>query len=163
MSQDVVSFVLRFVREASEDQQARWRGVVRHVQSNAESQFTQFADALAFMQAQIDATLDAATATPNPPADGARLWEDVLPRYQQLWRDAFSPSHGGSSVMSKAIEQTLNATLGFWGLPTLDDQQRAADQVQALSAQVATLTQRIAELEALLAARKADNPPTAQG
>ena len=44
MDQDMVSFVLRFVREVSEEQQARWRGVVKHVQSNTEASFSNFAE-----------------------------------------------------------------------------------------------------------------------
>jgi hypothetical protein len=54
MDQDLVSFVVRFVREASEEQQARWRGVVKHVQSNTEASFSQFSEALAFMQGYVN-------------------------------------------------------------------------------------------------------------
>ena len=54
MDQDLVSFVLRFVREAGEEQQARWRGVVKHVQSNTEASFSQFSEALAFMQGYVN-------------------------------------------------------------------------------------------------------------
>ena len=54
MDQDLVSFVLRFVREAGEEQQARWRGVVKHVQSNTETSFSQFSEALAFMQGYVN-------------------------------------------------------------------------------------------------------------
>ena len=56
----VVSFVLRFVQEAEESSRATptsdiapnirpWRGVVRHVQSREEVQFTELKEALAFM------------------------------------------------------------------------------------------------------------------
>ncbi len=50
----VVSFVLRFVvdepRNGSAQPIAAWHGVVRHVQSDAERQFTRWADAVAFIE-----------------------------------------------------------------------------------------------------------------
>jgi len=54
----VDSFVLRFVREGSAvegyGQGPRWRGVIRHVQSNRERSFTRWADALTFIREYID-------------------------------------------------------------------------------------------------------------
>jgi hypothetical protein len=48
----LASFVLRFVYDASADDASRpigWRGVIRHVQSDAECQFTHWPEAEAFI------------------------------------------------------------------------------------------------------------------
>lgn len=60
MSHDVVSFMLRFVRDAGQGSQARWRGLIRHVQGDSEKQFTQFREALEFMQAHVNSVIRAA-------------------------------------------------------------------------------------------------------
>ncbi len=51
--QDLTSFVLRFVREVDTDK-VRWRGRIRHVQSNQEVGFIHIVDALQFMQDKIE-------------------------------------------------------------------------------------------------------------
>ena len=51
MNQDVVSFVLRFIREEGAGQPARWRGVIKHVQSDHTADFARFDDALALYNA----------------------------------------------------------------------------------------------------------------
>jgi hypothetical protein len=55
---NVASFVLRFVQETSDASldfgRAPWRGVIKHVQSNDELQFTSFVDAIAFISSYVD-------------------------------------------------------------------------------------------------------------
>ena len=105
MDQDLVSFVVRFVREAGEEQQARWRGVVKHVQSNTEASFSQFAEALAFMQQYVndiarsnieetarmgEAFAGQGALGANPFAETARLWGETMPRYTQMMVDSMN-------------------------------------------------------------------------
>jgi hypothetical protein len=52
----VQSFVLRFVQDAPQDGAASapaWRGVIVNVQSNTEVNFTEFADAVAFIARDV--------------------------------------------------------------------------------------------------------------
>ena len=51
----LVSFVLRFVCEAPAAGQPaeRWRGMVRHVQSDDEQHFVRWADAVLFMEQYV--------------------------------------------------------------------------------------------------------------
>jgi hypothetical protein len=55
---NVASFVLRFVQETSDASpdfdRTPWRGLIKHVQSNDELQFTSFADAIAFISGYVD-------------------------------------------------------------------------------------------------------------
>ncbi len=50
--QNIVSFVIRFVQEQPDEQASRprYRGAIRHVQSDQEVSFTNWSDAVAFMQ-----------------------------------------------------------------------------------------------------------------
>lgn len=102
MSEDLVSFVLRFVRETGEGQQARWRGVVKHVQSNTESNFSQFAEALAFMQSHVqeivqDNFKQATRATDqvhpvDPLSESIRLWGSYMPPLTRAIAEAMGKS-----------------------------------------------------------------------
>lgn len=55
------SFVVRFVQELPPEPlegKVPWHGSIRHVQSNTESRFSDFADAIAFMNCYVDITTD---------------------------------------------------------------------------------------------------------
>ena len=56
---NITSFVLRFVQETSIDAttqppQTDWHGIIKHVQTNNEQHFMDFADAIAFIAKYID-------------------------------------------------------------------------------------------------------------
>ncbi len=109
MNQDVVSFVLRFIREESGGQPARWRGVIKHVQSDHSADFTHFNDALQFMQAHVDeairqAFVDQEPLTPdNMLAETARLWGEVAPRYTDFMLAMLEPGAAHERVASPKI------------------------------------------------------------
>lgn len=160
MSQDVVSFVLRFVREMGEDQQARWRGVIKHVQGDTESHFSQFSEALEFMQAHVNDVIRTAFAETNklneanPFMETARLWGEFMPRYTRLMQDSMTEAMQSGTAVTQQMEQALAATLSAWGLPTQTDQEQTLDRLAALTSQLTALTARIDELETHLAAVK---------
>jgi len=58
MSETVISsFVVRFVQDRAERLEHRvsgWRGVITHVQTHEEQQFTRFAEVVAFMARFVD-------------------------------------------------------------------------------------------------------------
>ena len=155
MNQDVVSFMLRFVREASEDQQARWRGVIQHVQGNAERQFTQFSEALTFMQTHVNemvkGTFDGESQpeTFNPVLETARLWGEFVPQYNKMMLNAVEEAVQSSMKAPQQMEQTITSMMRAWGMTAGEDP--AQSQVEALKEQVASLTQQIDTLQAKLA------------
>jgi hypothetical protein len=57
LEQHLTSFVLRFVCEGTSDKgqtpARRWRGVVRHVQSDAEQHFVRWEEAVRFMEQYV--------------------------------------------------------------------------------------------------------------
>jgi hypothetical protein len=158
MSQDVVSFVLRFVREMGEDQQARWRGIIKHVQGDSESHFSQFSEAMEFMQAHVNevilATFDGGkkATEENPFLETARLWGEWMPRYTRLMMDSMNEAASGNSTLAQQMEKTMAATMSMWGVPTQQDQARSAEILEKMTAQVADLTAKLEKLEAQMAA-----------
>jgi ABC-type phosphate transport system auxiliary subunit len=168
MDQDMVSFVLRFVREAGEEQQARWRGVVKHVQSNSEASFSQFSEAFAFMQSYVNDIAqasyeetarmgqnfgDANAFATNPFAETTRLWGDFVPRYTQMMMDSMNEAMASSADMVKPMEEMVDSTLSAWGMPSRAGQseqaekQDPAEAMAAMTAQMAALNEKIAALE----------------
>jgi polyhydroxyalkanoate synthesis regulator phasin len=159
MNQDVVSFVLRFIREdGGASQPARWRGVIKHVQSDHSADFTHFGDALQFMQAHVDeairqAFVDQEPLTPeNILAETTRLWGEVAPRYTDFMLQSME------AMLDQGRRFAENMTT--WGQPpeppeppeTPEQRQQARmlDVMERLAVQVETLTDRVEQLEARL-------------
>ena len=67
--QEIISFVLRFVREG-DGNQIRWRGRIRHVQSNQEISFSYLIQALHFIRQQLQAIAPSSVET-------GPLWRDL--------------------------------------------------------------------------------------
>lgn len=151
MSQDVVSFVLRFVREAGSEQQARWRGTIKHVQGSTERQFTSFTDALRFMQDHtnnvvMDALKDSAELSlQNPLLETAKLWGEFIPRYNQLLIDKLSEAVQKSSSQFEELTVSLNPWLA------ISDR---TGRVEELEARVAELNATIERLQQELSTLK---------
>ena len=163
MTQDMVSFVLRFVREAGEEQEARWRGIIKHVQSDDEAHFAQFAEALEFMQAHVNEVVNKAFAETaessqeNPFLETTRLWGEYMPQYTQLMldtvRETMTTPFAGTAV-AQQVENAFLKTWEAWGLSTPQEQEQSADQLESLVAQLATLQAKVKELENQIAQQK---------
>ncbi len=160
MDQDLVSFVIRFVRETSDSEQARWRGLIKHVQSNNETAFTEFVDALAFMQEFVNVVVqssflesqqygDKRTKVVNPFLETTRLWGDFMPAYARKMSETMGEmidtmtEQGSTKPMQQAMDNTLTA----WGLPTRADQQRTAAALEAMNRQLAAMNAKLVDLE----------------
>jgi ubiquinone biosynthesis protein UbiJ len=153
MNQDVVSFVLRFIREDGGSQPARWRGVIKHVQSDHSADFTHFSDALQFMQAHVDeairqAFVDQEPLTPeNMIAETARLWGEMAPRYT----DFMLQSMEAMLDQGRRMGETFAENIAGWGqIPQQTQQDRVIELMERLVAQVDALTARVEQLEARL-------------
>lgn len=153
MNQEVVSFVLRFVREEGANQPARWRGVIKHVQSDQAADFSRFGDALAFMQAHVDDAIRQAFSGQEPLtpdrmlAETARLWGEMAPRYTDMMLQSMQ-------MWQSFAENAFTEKMGRWGLPARQDAPAASDPlldaVERLAAQVDALTAKVEALEARL-------------
>jgi hypothetical protein len=163
MTQDMVSFVLRFVREAGEEREARWRGIIKHVQSDDEAHFSQFAEALEFMQAHVNEVVNKAFAdtvesqTANPFLETSRLWGQSMPQYTQLMFDTVKETMTtpfAGTPMAQQVEDALNKTWAVWGISTPKEKVQTSEQLDTLLAQLAALQEKVKELERQIAQQK---------
>ncbi len=143
MSQDMTSFVLRFVREITEDQQTRWRGTINHVQSNTKLNFTQFAEAVQFMQAQMGKEVAQELFNPELVAETTQAWGQVASKYQELMLKTWLEAFGSPSRIQQAITKGLEDRKP----PDRAEQETAIQSLEKLSARVEELTRQIEALE----------------
>jgi hypothetical protein len=170
MAQEMTSFVLRFVREVSEEQGARWRGLIQHVQSGAERNFASFADAVQFMQGRVvENTVEALekgeqVTKGNPftelAAEMTKLWGDLGPQMVEMWGQATERAIGQSMAVRSQVDQAVAAALKAWELSPQEDQETALSRLTELRQQVDQLAARVNELEHKLAAQQ--SPPQGQ-
>ncbi|GAB4411605.1 MAG: hypothetical protein Kow00106_05890 [Anaerolineae bacterium] len=154
MNQEVVSFVLRFIREESDGHPARWRGVIKHVQSDQTADFAAFSDALTFMQAHVDEAIRRAfsgtesDAAASILAETARLWGELAPRYTDLMLQSMELMLD----QGRRLSETLAENLGQWSAPPPGpaQQDELLALVERLTAQVDALTTKVEALEARL-------------
>ena len=156
MNQDVVSFVLRFVREESGGEPARWRGVIKHVQSDHSADFAHFNDALAFMQEHVNETIRQSFAGDEPLsperifAETAKLWGEMAPRYTDIMLQSMEIMLEQGRRMGESMADSLARGAASAAQPPPDQQtqlisiiERLTDQIEALSAKVEHLEDRL--------------------
>lgn len=164
MNQNLVSFVVRFVREVDEDQQARWRGIIKHVQGDAKTHFSQFSEALAFMQAHVDEVVrgslasakeaDAATGEANLFLETARLWGAFWPpnirEMLEASEEAMRASLPEQSASVRVWDQAISATLTAWDAPIQAEQEQTMSTLAAMADELTALNAKLDELETRL-------------
>ncbi|MEZ4709164.1 MAG: hypothetical protein R3A44_18295 [Caldilineaceae bacterium] len=145
---DIASFVVRFTQDLWDDvpgePRVEWRGHIRHVQSGEEHNFTDFTDAMAFIQQSLmDLTLNSAKgkATFGKPnaakadADDAarqetyqqkalresfKLWDKFTSSYSSMMMDAMQRAADRSIQHTEALRAQFDKTLeqtqnvSFW-------------------------------------------------
>ncbi|MEZ4660943.1 MAG: hypothetical protein R2911_25620 [Caldilineaceae bacterium] len=145
---DIASFVMRFTQDLWDDvpgePRVEWRGHIRHVQSGEEHNFTDFTDAMAFIQQSLmDLTLNSAKGKttfrqPNATkadADAAarqetyqqkalresfKLWDKFTSSYSSMMMDAMQRAADRSIQHSEALRAQFDKTLAqtqnvsFW-------------------------------------------------
>ncbi len=158
MNQDVVSFVLRFIREESNGHPARWRGVIKHVQSDQSADFSAFSDALAFMQTHVDEAVRRAFSEHKQERDDAasmlaetaRLWGEMAPRYTDLMLQSMEIMLDQGRRMS----ETFAENLAHWSQqpqpPAPQEQDQLPALIERLATQLDVLSAKVDALEARL-------------
>ncbi|HRA20468.1 MAG: hypothetical protein ACH37Z_09940 [Anaerolineae bacterium] len=121
---DVASFVLRFSqdlwREAGGQPRVRWRGHIRHVQGDAETRFTDFSDAVAFMQRQLaqltleSVAQDDAQGQAQALSESYQVWEKVTEGYRDVWLGAIRTAMDGTQAMRRQVGQQMERALPWW-------------------------------------------------
>jgi hypothetical protein len=142
--QEMTSFVLRLIHEPSPGQAGRWRGMIQHVQTNSRRNFTEFTQAVQFIQEQMGKEVEQDPADrAQALTDKAQLWGQYASKSQevvlQAWLETFaSPAR---------IQHAVSSTLRVWHLPDRQQQEEAIQALQRLECRLQELTRQVEELE----------------
>lgn len=157
---DVASFVLRFTQDLWQDMQGeprvQWRGQIRHVQGDAETRFTDFAEAVRFIQLQLaQLTLEAVSGGSELDQSKAlqesfKLWEQFASSYTNMMFEAMERTFSQSEALKKQMDETVERALKGWQLPVQADQGQIVKALNNLQAQIQTLTDKVESLEKAL-------------
>ncbi|MCB9138512.1 MAG: hypothetical protein H6642_09215 [Caldilineaceae bacterium] len=162
---NVASFVLRFTQDMWEDTEqephVRWRGHIRHVQSEEESRFVDFAHAVAFIQENLNAlTASALAGKPNVGQttvmrETFKLWEQYAASYTDMMVSAMEQTRRQSDLVWQQIEVAREQMRRMWGCSETNVQAQTVDAaLENLQQQVEALTARVKQLESSLQAGK---------
>ena len=126
---NVASFVLRFTQELWQDPQGephvRWRGHIRHVQGDEEERFTDFAEAVTFIQ----------------------FWQQFASSYSNMMYQAMEQTVRQSETFKDHMDAATKQALNAWQLPGQLNQEKILEALNSLQAQIQTLTNSLEKLE----------------
>lgn len=156
-SSSLSSFVLRFVPKLWRDEQGephlQWRGQIRHVQGDEETGFTDFVDAVAFIQRHL-AQLTLNTLQGGTPMeqeklfrDSFKMWEQFASTYTNLMFEAMEKTIKQSETIREQMDEAVGNMVKAWQLPSRSNQGDLPEALGKLQAQVDELAGRIAKLE----------------
>jgi hypothetical protein len=162
---NIASFVLRFTQDLWEDAEhephVRWRGHIRHVQGEEESRFTDFAQAVAFIQQNLtQLTVDTLSGERNMSQETVmretfKLWEQFASSYSDIMASAMEQTLKQSELIGQQIEAARTQTQKLWGYGVPSGQnQEVLDALKALQQQLEILNARVEKIEAEIQAGK---------
>lgn len=161
---NIASFVLRFTQELWQDTggepHVRWRGHIRHVQGTAEERFTDFADAVTFMQRYLtQLTIDTLSGTEELTqekifAESFKMWEQFASSYAKMMSQAMEQSVRQSETFREQIDEAGKRVMDAWRIPFQADQHTLAETVDHLQAQIEALAKKVETLEQQLRSQK---------
>jgi hypothetical protein len=156
-SNNIASFVLRFTQELSQkgpdEPEIRWRGHIRHVQGGDEGRFTDFTEAVTFMQHHLtELTADTLAGDKNMSQDkiikeSFKMWEQFAANYANMMFKAVEQTTKQSELLKETVDEAKAQALKVWGLPNYTSQTQILELLQSLHSQIQTLTDRIEALE----------------
>jgi len=150
---DVASFVLRMTqdlwKDGEGDPKVQWRGHIEHVQSHAELSFTDFADAIAFIQKHTtQVTMDSVAGEDSgmkakAMRESLGMWQKFASNYSNIVMEAWENT-------ARQNDRNLQMLMNAWRLPFA----RGESAAEKPSPETDALKAKIAELEKELAAQK---------
>jgi hypothetical protein len=154
---NVASFLLRFTQELWQDTQGephvRWRGHIRHVQGDEEERFTDFTEAVTFIQRYLTAlTVDSLAGDESVSQEkvfreSLKLWEQFASSYSNMMVQAMEQTVKQSETIKEHMDEATKQTLNVWQLSGQPDQERVLEALNILQVQVQSLADRVGTLE----------------
>ena len=156
-SHNVASFVLRFTQEMWQDTQGephvRWRGHIRHVQGDEEERFTDFTEAVSFIQHYLTELTEDSLAGNGGVSqekvltESLKLWEKFASSYANMMVQAMEQTVKQSEIIKEQMDEATKQTLNVWQVPGQLNEGRIVEVLNSLQAQVQALTEKIDVLE----------------
>ena len=156
-SHNIASFVLRFTQELWQDTHGephvRWRGHIRHVQGDQEERFTDFAEAVTFIQRYLtELTVDSLAGDESVSQEKVfkenfKLWEQFASSYSNMMFQAMEQTVKQSETIKEHMDEAAKQALSAWQLPGQPNQEKILEALISLQAQIQTLTNRLEQLE----------------
>jgi hypothetical protein len=160
IQRDIASFVLRFTQDLWQDAQGEphveWRGHIRHIQGDEEVRFTDFSEAVTFIQRYLmQLTLGTLAALPEGDQmdqektlhESFKLWEKFASSYTDMMFDAVEQTIKQSEAFKKQMDEAVTESLKAWKPPAQAESGQIIEMLQALQAQVQTLGDKVDSLE----------------
>ncbi|MBE7551311.1 MAG: hypothetical protein HS126_09590 [Anaerolineales bacterium] len=167
---NVASFVLRFTqemwRDAQDEPHVQWRGHIRHVQGDEEDRFTDFAEAVAFIQRYLaQLTMEAIAGGQNMNQEKVlqesfKLWEQFASSYTGMMFEAMEQTVKQSQTFKEQIDQATQRALKAWQFSEQPDQKQVVEVLKSLQAQIEALTAKVETLEQALQAKDKETVST---
>lgn len=155
------SFMVRFNQQIFEENgepNVQWRGKVTHVQDGDEKRFTDFNDALTFMQEKLAELTEKATKheeqeqQENIIEKSLSMWKTIKDVGPKVIRDTIKdPKKQFSQFQEQVQDQISNISeeisekvqIDQWRKASRSDFQKMQDQIESLSSQIQTLATKI--------------------
>lgn len=156
VQRDIASFVLRFTQELWQDArgepQVQWRGYIQHVQSDQETRFSHFAEAVEFVQQRL-AELTLQSVQDNRAIDQEKamrsslaFWEEFASNYANVLFEAMEQSLRQSVAIKKQVDQAIRRAMDGWRLPAASEQRDMIEGLRGLQARMDALAAKIDRL-----------------
>ena len=155
---DVASFMIRFTqdmwRNANGDPELQYRGRIRHVQGDEEIDFTDFSEAVRFIQEHLaQLTLEALPGGSKMDQekalrDGFKLWEEFTTSYTSMMFDAMEQTIDQSEAIKRQMDKAVEESMKTWQPQMSAEEDQIAAALASLSGQIEALAARIENLEA---------------
>lgn len=164
--EETASFVLRFTQKIYKNEhgepQVQWRGHIRHVQGDDEKRFSEFDDAVRFVQQKLeDLTLHAVEGQSPEEQKGIlakslELWKKMAAETPKLVRESIKDPkkqvahlqeqmHQVSDAINQKIEDTLGQKLEIdeWRAASKADYKNLLDLMEVMAGEIRTLSQKV--------------------
>lgn len=164
--EETVSFVLRFTQKIFEtddgEQNVQWRGNVKHVQGDDEKRFTEFEDAVGFMQEKLTDLTIKGIEDKSPKeqkgilAKNFELWKKMTMESQKLVFDVIKDPKKQLAQMqtqvsqlgdtlTQQIEEKIGQKIDVdeWRASSKSDHKNLIDVIDKLSKDVARLHKKV--------------------
>lgn len=154
-----ISFVIRLTQTGWADAQGKphiqWRGRIQGVQDGQDAHFTDFSQAIAFIQQTVwQQTINNFNALEEVTMDkeklfqeSFKLWEQFATNYTSLMVDTMTETVKQSETFKGKMQEAFEQSLKTWQPPFLGQQTNLQQEVADLQKQVEDLTTRVKTLE----------------